>query len=358
MSKSPRIYLEKDAAEWEHDGWTSCPNAILRHPDLPWELRAVWAWLASHTSTFELTAEKLRQAGPKGRDWAYNALKELERWGLLTRHREITTGGQPIVRYRLHHRPVPDDQRTYEPSRATPRPRQHPGSKERIPDGSGIRSELGVSSDRRSGRTPDGSGRGTPDGSGVPYKEEKTIEKTNQPGSRATPPVDPVPASPGWLVGSEDPKPQPPVEPDSPGVVFLAGLDKHHRPDTHAIHRLAPKVTALLAGGWSEAELLRKLTANAPNVTNPAGLLIRRLEKLPLPAERKPADLEQRLEALLRRGAEGAQEASRLLGLGDWQEPERGANEGAVEYLLERRPAAAREFITTHREQLLKLLAA
>lgn len=283
MSKqSARAFVEKDAAEWEHDGWTSCPNAILRHPELPWELRAVWAWLASHTTTFELTAEKLRQAGPKGRDWAYSAIKELERWGLLTRHHEIAGGGQPIVRYRLHHRPVSEERRTFEPSKAMPRARRHPGTKERTPDPPGIRPELGVSDSPDLGGTPDPSGRRTPDGSGVPYKEEKTMEKNNQPGPGIAGGGEPGAASPGWLDGAPpQPQPQPPTPAaPGPGVRFLAELDVRHRPDQHAVRRLAPLVEALLAGDWSWDDLKRALTAGADLGNNPPGVVISRIEKL------------------------------------------------------------------------------
>lgn len=283
MSKqSARAFVEKDAAEWEHDGWTSCPNAILRHPELPWELRAVWAWLASHTTTFELTAEKLRQAGPKGRDWAYSAIKELERWGLLTRHHEIAEGGQPIVRYRLHHRPVSEERRTFEPSKAMPRARRHPGTKERTPDPPGIRPELGVSDSPDLGGTPDPSGRRTPDGSGVPYKEEKTMEKNNQPGPGTAGGGEPEAASPGWLDGAP-PEPPAPSAP-SPGARFLASLPAACRPDPHAVRRLAPKADALLSSSeWTPEKLLDRLTGNIDGVHNPPGVVIRRLENLPLP---------------------------------------------------------------------------
>lgn len=280
--QSPRAFVDKDAAEWERDGWTSCPNAILRHPELPWELRAVWAWLASHTTAFELTAEKLRQAGPKGRDWAYSAIKELERWGLLTRHHEIAEGGQPVIRYKLHHRPVPEERRTYEPSKAAPRARQHPGVKEeRTPDGPGIRSEQGVSDSPGLSPIPDRSGRRTPDRSGVPYKEEKTREKTNQPPPAASPPVVPVPASPGWLDGPPQPEGQAAAPPTTgAGVRFLADLEIRHRPDRHAWPRLAPLVEALLDGGWSWDDLKRAVTAGAHTADNPPGAVIRKIEKL------------------------------------------------------------------------------
>lgn len=187
---APRTFVEKDATEWERDGWTSCPNSILRDPELPWELRAVWAWLASHTVMFEMTAEKLRQAGPKGRDWAYNAIKELERFGLLTRHHEISASGQVVIRYRLHHSAVPAGERTYEPPRSAARKRQHPASTARTPDPSGIRSDLRVpdpSGIRSDQDIPDGSGvrlnanTRVPDPSGVPYKEEKNKKREEDP---------------------------------------------------------------------------------------------------------------------------------------------------------------------------------
>lgn len=78
-----------------------------------------------------MAAHIRRQSGPKGRDWAYDAFKKLERWRLLTRRHELSDGGQLVIRHWLHHRPVADEERTFEPSKVVPRVRRHPGAKER-----------------------------------------------------------------------------------------------------------------------------------------------------------------------------------------------------------------------------------
>lgn len=176
-SSPVRSYVRKDPAEWQNDGWTSCPNRILRDRDLPWELRGVWCWLASHTEAFEITGEVLWNAGPAGRDKSYGFLRALEERGLLTRHHEFDpTTGRPVIRYDLHHRPVPDEQRTARPSTAKPRDRKHPGVAARADSAFLDGQEPGPDQD-----IPDGSGmwEGIPDGpvpggSGIPYKEENT----------------------------------------------------------------------------------------------------------------------------------------------------------------------------------------
>lgn len=57
------------------------------------------------------------------------------------------------------------------------------------------------------------------------------------------------------------------------------------------MRRLAPKVDALLAGGeWTAQRLLDRLTGGIDGVHNPPGVVIRRLENLPLPKGAQPPD--------------------------------------------------------------------
>ena len=112
------------------------------------------------------------------------------------------------------------------------------------------------------------------------------MEKINQPAAGTTAAGEPTPASPGWLDGPppETPAPAAPTA----GARFLASLPGLCRPDRHAITRLAPKVDALLAGGWSPEDLLHRLTGNISGVHNPPGVVIRRLEDLALPKGTPP----------------------------------------------------------------------
>lgn len=67
------------------------------------------------------------------------------------------------------------------------------------------------------------------------------------------------------------------------GARFLAGLPERFRPDRDTIDRLASKVDLLLAAGWSEEDLRRRLTAGADSDYSPVVAVVRRLERFPLP---------------------------------------------------------------------------
>lgn len=113
----------------------------------------------------------------------------------------------------------------------------------------------------------------------TPQQVVKEVTTTNQPAGTARSAAS-GPASPGWLDGPQ-PQPQPPTPAaPGPGVRFLAELDVRHRPDQHAVRRLAPLVEALLAGDWSWDDLKRALTAGADLGNNPPGVVISRIEKL------------------------------------------------------------------------------
>jgi DNA-binding MarR family transcriptional regulator len=80
----------------------------------------------------------------------------------------------------------------------------------------------------------------------------------------------------GWLD-------EPPTQP-SPGTRLLTHLPVTCRPDLRAITRLAPKLDVLLADGeWTEDRLRRQLTGGIDSAHNPAGVVVRRIEGLPLP---------------------------------------------------------------------------
>jgi hypothetical protein len=79
---------------------------------------------------------------------------------------------------------------------------------------------------------------------------------------------------------------QPPPSPiaTGTGARFLADrLPLRYRPDQSTIARLAPKVEQLLAAGWSEADLERRLTGGADSDHSPAATVVRRVERFPLP---------------------------------------------------------------------------
>lgn len=146
----PGVYVEKDDT-WFDDGWTAVPNAVIRHPRLTADAKWAYAWLASHTATFQITAELLAEAGPKGRNHARQCIRQLEEHGWLTRSklRNPRTGRYDVTKYRLHPTPVPESRRTFVPSVAKPRafpknPSSSPGADSSV-----------VGADLREGAGPD-----------------------------------------------------------------------------------------------------------------------------------------------------------------------------------------------------------
>jgi hypothetical protein len=117
------IRITKDRAEWRKHGWTSMPNALVLQSDISWEAKGAFTWLslAADDPDFDVDADSLANAGPKGRDHARKLIRELEEHGWLSRRREVGERGVPEVVYELHPVPVPPEERTLRPSTARPR---------------------------------------------------------------------------------------------------------------------------------------------------------------------------------------------------------------------------------------------
>lgn len=116
----PGIYISKGEG-WLREAWTSVPNKLIRNPKIEWDAKGAFAWLASHQEMqFRVTAQMIAEAGPRGRNHAYDMIRELEKWGWVTRNRlrNPETGRTDIQVYKLHPNPVPDAERTFKPSKA------------------------------------------------------------------------------------------------------------------------------------------------------------------------------------------------------------------------------------------------
>ncbi|WP_156935043.1 hypothetical protein [Pseudonocardia spinosispora] len=121
--------MAKDES-WLRHAWTGIPNELIRNTEISWDAIGAFAWLASHQEMkFRFNAQTLADAGPRGRNHAHEVIRELERWGWLTRHRlrNPATGYTDIQVYRLYPRPVPVAERTFTPPR-TPAPKTAPAS--------------------------------------------------------------------------------------------------------------------------------------------------------------------------------------------------------------------------------------
>lgn len=130
---TPTIRVEK-ADEWDQEGWTSVPNALIRDTELDPDGKWAYSWCASHSKEFIFRADDLAAAGPKGRNHARESIRKCEKAGWMTRRKEHdpATGRITGTVYRLHPRPVAAELRTYVESTAKkkpfPRPNQNASS--------------------------------------------------------------------------------------------------------------------------------------------------------------------------------------------------------------------------------------
>lgn len=129
---SDQVFFQRDDG-WTDEGWTSVPNRVLRDFSLSLEARGLFAYLASHSSNFEISQESLARAcGPNcGRDRLRRVMNELLEAGYVERHQAVLEGGRlGHWCYVLHSRrsepatenPSPVEPLTVEPSTANPTP--------------------------------------------------------------------------------------------------------------------------------------------------------------------------------------------------------------------------------------------
>lgn len=128
-----------------------------------------------------------------------------------------------------------------------------------------------------------------------------------------------------------------------------------------AVRALHEHVDALLGVGWTEQGITSEITsAGNAQVQNWGGFARTKLEEIPVQApaaagavtaaDRAHVDVTR----MAKRKAPGAREAASLLGL-SWHEPDRG-DASAQEYLVNVVPAVAREFVESHRQELVAVL--
>lgn len=129
-----------------------------------------------------------------------------------------------------------------------------------------------------------------------------------------------------------------------------------------AVRALYEHVDACLAAGWTEQGITDVITnAEGTKVRKWGGFARQKLVDLPLQPPSQPATTtpgQQAHDEVTRmasqRDGRGARRAANLLGI-SWQEPERGEM-SAHEHLVHAVPAAAREFVERHREDLVATL--
>lgn len=206
------ITVEK-AEDWDVDGWTSVPNRLIRDTVLTPDGKWAFSWLSSHSREFQFRADDLAAAGPKGRNHARDAIREIERHGWLTRHKAHDPLSGRIIGtvYRLHARPVAEEDRTFVESTAKKRsfPKLPPENRrsEPAPAQSGAGESVGVDRPETpsSGPAPDRSGAGQPGAGqpgtgqpGAPSTDENTTGEHQEEGlpTSGTPDAGPLPQPP------------------------------------------------------------------------------------------------------------------------------------------------------------------
>jgi len=409
-----KAFVRKDAKAWMRAGSTPVPNSILRDEDIPPAEIWAWAWMASHTETFEINGEKLWKAnkhlpknGPRG---AYTLIRNLEERGLLRRVHEVSDQGIPYIVYELQPVPVPVEQRTAKPrkpkakkkppkdafawksqAKADSRPVGNLGlTSENTDEMAPTSGEGGFPTGRESGADQrkhghvDGDGeqgaggvfpdRVFPDRSGESYKEEKNNKK-DQPTKLEHASAASEAGQPGNDGRLDSPKVEPPSAADGPdpdGVRLLRSLP-HGVGDKlagHAVTRWSHVVGAALRSGMDERTVIAKLTDDLPtdSVAQRVRIVVgRRLPDLAADVEQaatRAAEREQsaeeraneQIDQWIGLGLAGAQRAADLLGVRFDPEQHRGRDTDAREWLMIERPKILREFIEQHRADLIAKL--
>lgn len=412
-----KAFVRKDPDAWKSSGWTSGPNSLIRDEDTPPEEIWAWMWLASHTTTFEISGEALWNANNHiGRDKAYKLLARLEGRGLLIRTHEVDQTGIPYIVYDLQPAPVAPEQRTAKPSKAKPRKsaftqdttdsytsrnpavtRENTGATAEPAEASGFLHVQESGSDQGKHSDPDADSSGgvsteragesarpgttvlntasesgmsstnkpggvSPERAGESYREEKTKGK-DQPTNGAT--DEPSGAAvgqsrnAGWLAD----------EPDQDGVRTLRSLP-HGIGDalsSKAVAEWSHVVAAALRSGLDERAVVDKLTADLPDGDRNKRVKIVAGHRLPdlktrvdehdqAQQQPSPADVAQaKVDRMAGIGAPGARQAAGLLGE-HWEPEQYRGDAGASEWLQDLLPRISREFVEARREALISVL--
>lgn len=400
-----KAFVRKDQSAWKRAGWTSVPNSIIHNEDLPPIEAWAWAWMASHTETFEISGEKLWKANKHvAKRTAYDLLHNLETHGLLRRLHEVSDQGVPYIVYDLHPVPVPPEQRTAKPRK--PRP------KKSVPKGTFDRKKTQVSGDSRPAGNPTSTSGNEPDAQagadapgfspgwesgpdqqehgdpasggqggsfspgvsltrvGESYKEEKTNEQ-DQPTNAA--PTDAPPASEadrssndGWLDDQSSAS-----KPDPDGVRVLRNLPYGVGDglSSKSVAEWSHVVGAALRAGLDERVVIEKLTSALPDGDRARRVRIvvgARLPDLKATVEHAPqqsAEREQstaekahaKVDRMASAKDRGAREAAGLLGE-IWNPEQYRGNADAVEWHTKILPRVAQEFVEQRRDALVAAL--
>lgn len=303
MSTPNEIRIKKDRDAWRRHGWTASPNALILRSDISWDARAAFGWLslAADDPEFEVTAESLAAAGPKGRDHAQKMVRELEQHGFLTRYRMLdAVNDVPVIVYELHPLPVDDDHNTYRPGKHRDK-RPFPQVRTQKLTGQALGNELGnVDNSTPPEQTPTEAsgvfagqapktdwsvfGGAKPDQSGFPTTpSRKTLSLSLSPSlkQRLT----------NEREGAREDAPRDEGEPAEWALSLIAELDfgQHRRPSRKRAVELAGRVEQAHDDGLSGPEIRRHCRAALNEArSNAVAYLLGALavDNLPVPSQR------------------------------------------------------------------------
>lgn len=298
------IKIVKDRAEWRRYGWSATPNRLLLDSTISWDAKGAFGWLslAADDPEFDVTANSLAAAGPRGRDHAQRMLRELEEHGWLTRRRVVGESGVPEIVYELHPVPVPPEERTYRPSTAKPRKGAFSQVKAENRNVQASGAEQG---------TVDNSSPGQPARDGQPEQidgvsagQRRKPERvgpervgparsgglTTSPERRLPPPTSSTDGQPS-PVEAEEEEEAPISEDHAAAVELVRGLrfrsGRYLKRD--ARQAVVEVVAQQLRAGWPREHLARRLAEWAAQALNPSTYLLDQLDQLGAPPQRRRA---------------------------------------------------------------------
>ncbi|MGH3998919.1 MAG: helix-turn-helix domain-containing protein, partial [Pseudonocardiaceae bacterium] len=241
------------AADVLREQFTQISNAALRDARLSFKARGLLTWLASHEDGFGCSVAAIVAATKEGRDAVSAGLKELERYGYLTRtqERDPETGRLLPADYQVTDMPTEESPLTENPF---------------------------TGSTRENAAKPQ---VGTVDGFSVNGKSAPKNTTSKNTTKNTTPSLPPklslvVPADSREGKGSEV---------SGPGVdVMLSAARADDRLEVvgPALRRFALLVDALVEGGWEPGAIQSHLTSALPEkISKPVGFIASRLSALP-----------------------------------------------------------------------------
>jgi hypothetical protein len=259
------------AAEVLEQDYTRLSNQLLRDHRISYKAKGIFGWMASHRDGFGVSPESIAAAGADGISAVKSALRELERYGYLTRS-QVRTGDGTMGAFTYRITDMPSSEPVDGNHPAVPTSEDAENRRSEPVDGKPLADE------------PPAVNR--PHKKTIPSKKINLCEKTtsSSPAEPADtePAVEPEPTEGGG--GGSDLR--------SIAEQIAAALDYCGQvPDKQQQEKLTAALVAALEKGWTVRGLARYLSLGNFRPDNPVAFYLAKLTtKLPdMPAEESPA---------------------------------------------------------------------